>query len=82
MLGGIVQATGGVVRWLLRRPACLTGTYVDDLPVHLEPCRVYIVGEEGHRWFVAFVCPCGCGETVYLNLLPGERPCSGCRTAH
>ena len=35
---------------------------------------VYLVGEGQHLWSVAFLCPCGCGELVQLNLLPDTRP--------
>lgn len=46
-----------------------------ELPVVLVPGVVYVLGENGYRWSAAFRCPCGCGATVQLNLLPAARPC-------
>lgn len=48
---------------------------VAELPEEIGKKLVYVVGENGHRWFAALICPCGCGETLYLNLLPEQRPC-------
>jgi hypothetical protein len=47
---------------------------VSELPTKLAPGFVYLVGEYGHPWQVALVCPCGCGEVVQLNLLPPGPP--------
>jgi hypothetical protein len=35
---------------------------------------VFVQGEDGLEWAAAFVCPCGCGDIVYLSLLPQGRP--------
>lgn len=35
---------------------------------------IYVVGEDGFFWFVAMICPCGCGEVLYMNLLRERRP--------
>lgn len=47
---------------------------VADWPDAWRPATVYVQGECGQEWFAAFVCPCGCGDVVYLNLLPHSRP--------
>ena len=47
---------------------------VDEQPDDLAPRVVYVVGEGEHRWLAAFLCPCGCGATVILNLVSGMRP--------
>lgn len=44
------------------------------MPEVLAADSVYIAGEGGHRWFVAMICPCGCGEILHMNLLPKSRP--------
>ena len=60
--------------WFEFRVPPLRGTEVSDLPEKLSPHEIYLVGENGHLWFAAFVCPCGCGETVQLSCLSDARP--------
>ena len=47
---------------------------VDDLPPQPVAGEVYIVGENGHFWCAALMCPCRCGELIQLNLVVGTRP--------
>lgn len=48
--------------------------HVGELPDKVNRNRVYLIGDDGEAWFAAFRCPCGCGETIELSLLPDERP--------
>ena len=54
------------------------GTYrtadIDDIPAAPEPGLLYLVGEDGRYWIAAMRCPCGCGETLEMNLLPDAEP--------
>lgn len=44
-------------------------------PEQIHLFKVYVIGEEGYEWTAAFVCPCGCGQVIRLNLLEGgNRP--------
>lgn len=43
--------------------------HVDDLPDEFKNSTIYVVGENGYDWLVAFKCPCGCNDVVQLNLL-------------
>lgn len=52
----------------------LRAVFVDEQPDVLRASACYVVGEGEHRWFAAFLCPCGCGDEVVLNLLPDMRP--------
>ncbi len=67
-------------RWLLglfrRKPEQppLRAERVDDVPDSAAPATVYLVGEGEHLWAAVMLCPCGCGETIQLNLLAGTRP--------
>lgn len=61
--------------WLARRRGLYGAISVVDLPDRLEPRTLYVIGEGGHRWFAAFLCPCGCGETIQTSLLLKSRPC-------
>ena len=47
---------------------------VAELPRVLVPGTAYLVGEGEHRWAAALRCPCGCRETIQLNLVPEMRP--------
>jgi hypothetical protein len=69
-------------RWLLglfrgKRPPpqpALRAERADDIPDQVAPGTVYVVGEGEHHWAAVMLCPCGCGETIQLNLLPDARP--------
>jgi len=67
-----------VWRWLNRlfthrAPPFRTVT-VEELPEALRPKSVYLVGEDGHYWCAALLCPCGCGALIQLNLTASTRP--------
>ncbi|MEW8394244.1 MAG: DUF6527 family protein [Candidatus Thiodiazotropha sp.] len=51
----------------------LTVAKVEDVPERPTPGVCYLVEEDGVFWAVAFKCPCGCGESITLNLI-GQRP--------
>jgi hypothetical protein len=48
---------------------------VEELPDRLEKKTLYIAGEGEHLWFVAMICPCGCGQVLQMSLLKDARPC-------
>jgi hypothetical protein len=52
----------------------LRAVYVVELPDKPDKRAVYVLGEGSHRWFVALICPCGCGEVLQMSLLAGARP--------
>src|ERR1700740_136421 len=46
-----------------------------DEPRHIRACSVYLIGEGGLEWSAIMMCPCGCRETIRLNLIPAsDRP--------
>lgn len=47
---------------------------IKEEPDFLRKTIAYLVGEQGHEWHVVMMCPCGCGEKIFLNLLPDTRP--------
>lgn len=55
-------------------PRLLVPMRVEELPDRLNPEMVYIVGEGEHLWYVAMLCPCRCGKTLHMNLMPHSRP--------
>ena len=46
----------------------------EDLPKSLRPRIVYLIGESGHLWQAAMLCPCGCQAVIQLCLLPDASP--------
>lgn len=46
---------------------------VDDIPDHANAGYLCLVGEAGDYWAASMRCPCGCGDTITLNLI-GPRP--------
>ena len=61
------------------RPYPLLAERCADVPDEPMPGVVYIVGDSGAEWCVAFLCPCACGKLIMLNLLTSARPCWGFR---
>lgn len=59
---------------LTRKPRFNRVEFLPDWPERWRPDTVYLQGEDDDAWFAAFVCPCGCEDVVYLNLLPDSRP--------
>ena len=43
-------------------------------PKVLKPRTLYVLTEDGTPWQASMICPCGCGATLELNLLPDEHP--------
>ena len=70
---GVIQR---LLDWALgwRRKRLLRARDAPELPGVLVPGTIYFVGENGYQWAAAFRCPCGCRETIQLNLLPKRRP--------
>ena len=59
---------------LFGKPAPLLTTYAAEMANEPEKNRIYLIGENNHFWFVVFLCPCGCGTTVQVSLLPNSNP--------
>jgi Family of unknown function (DUF6527) len=49
-------------------------TRIEDLPDDIKDHTVYVIGEKGHEWLAALKCPCGCGDTLQLNLIKAVKP--------
>lgn len=48
--------------------------FIDDIPESIEKHKIYIVGESNFHWVLVFICPCGCEESIQLNLLEDTSP--------
>lgn len=63
-----------VTTWSRGAPKRLRTIHLEELPEQLDAGVVYVLGEGPHRWFVALLCPCGCGATVQVSLLADAKP--------
>lgn len=57
-----------------RAPKPLQTVYLEELPGRLDANSVYVLGEGPYKWFVALLCPCGCGAKLQMSLLPDAIP--------
>jgi len=49
--------------------------FVEDMPERPVPWVVYLVTDPGYApWSAGFKCPCNCGETIILSLIPKDDP--------
>jgi len=66
-----------LLNWLVKffRKEKLYGyQYVDDVPDHLRPGIVYLVGNQDYYWQMVMLCPCGCKKALYMNLMAEYDP--------
>lgn len=48
--------------------------FVEDIPNDLKTNILYIVHDDGAGWLAVFICPCGCSDNIFLNLLKTDQP--------
>lgn len=60
--------------WVRGQEPPLRTLIVEELPDNPMAGIVYLLGVSQKPWSTAFLCPCGCGALVELNLLPEARP--------
>ena len=72
LLSWIWNKVFGTFKTRAERP--LKTVTVEELPDRLDAATIYVAGENGHCWFVAMLCPCGCGATLQMSLLADARP--------
>ena len=46
---------------------------VSEIPDRLKDRTLYVMGKP-KPWSVAFLCPCGCKETIHISLLENDSP--------
>ena len=66
-----------IYRWLFEKKAPLhfvKHETVSDWPENLNANTVYLQVDTKGPWAAAFICPCGCKEIIFLNLLKTTRP--------
>ena len=65
------------IKWLFTKlfgSKLYSSIKIDDVPEVIDAKKIYLIGEDGYMWFAVMLCPCGCEEILYMNLLPDQRP--------
>jgi hypothetical protein len=63
-----------LLSWFSRKPSLYRVVRVPDIPDQLKKWALYVAGEDGYDWSAVMLCPCGCGKTLEMNLLPDTKP--------
>lgn len=66
-----------LLRWFLKlfgREKLYKYQFVDDVPDQLRSGTVYLVGNQGYYWQNVMLCPCGCQQVLYMNLMDDYDP--------
>ncbi len=71
--GSAAAAVDAVARFL--RPSIRLVKVESEFPKRLKPHTLYVLLEDGVPWQATMICPCGCAQTLDMNLLPDEKPC-------
>jgi len=75
MIAWIQGLWAAILRWFGPDTRPLHTVKVEELPDVLQSDTLYIAGQNEYLWFAAMRCPCGCGDTIQLNLMPQANPC-------
>ncbi len=46
----------------------------DNVPKKYLANTIYLIGKDYHFWLLTMLCPCGCNDTINLNLLEEHKP--------
>lgn len=46
----------------------------DALPAQMPRRNLVLTRDDGEDWSVGMLCPCGCGDTIELMVLPSAKP--------
>lgn len=66
-----------LLNWIIKlftKEKLYTYRFVDDVPDRVKSGRVYLVGNQGYYWQVVMICPCGCAQLLYMNLMEDYNP--------
>jgi hypothetical protein len=66
-----------LLKWFLKlfgREKLYKYQFVDDVPDQMRSGTVYLVGNQGYYWQTVMICPCGCQQALYMNLMDDYDP--------
>ena len=47
---------------------------MNDIPEEIDSRTIFVVGDPDRPQYAVFLCPCGCGRRIELNLNPESTP--------
>jgi len=57
-------------------PSKIAFIFVKEAPSDISSQVVYLEGADmNDLWFAYLKCPCGCKDTIMLNMIPDTKPC-------
>jgi hypothetical protein len=59
---------------LFRKRTLYTYKIAEDVPDKMRDNTVYLISNQGYIWQCVMLCPCGCGESLYTNLMDDFDP--------
>lgn len=61
---------------MTRSPKRYRAAFVDERPEtdEMTPFILYIVGDPSAPFCAALLCPCGCGEPLFMSLVEDDEP--------
>jgi len=71
---GLLALWRWICRLFTRKPSPLAVVVCQEVPERPRKRTLYVVGTDPHFWMAVMLCPCGCGDTIELNLAPPARP--------
>jgi hypothetical protein len=75
MIKFILNRFNHFIAWLFNKEKLYRSNYVADVPKNPEPYKVYVLGGTTTPFLSVIRCPCGCGESLHMNLLKSRAPC-------
>lgn len=78
LIKGLRRFWHGLFHTSPRRKTAFRGvTYVSSMEAadrHVRKSRLVVIGSKERPKWLRFLCPCGCGEVVALNLMTSHSP--------
>ncbi len=66
-----------IVSWLtslFTKEKLYKAKFVDEMPKTFVPHTVYVLGNTKNQYLATILCPCGCKESLNMNLTPTAKP--------
>ena len=62
------------LRAFFKRSKTHHSVIVEEMPGNLKPGILYIFDNAGYHWQMVMLCPCGCGDVLFINLVDTHNP--------
>jgi hypothetical protein len=59
---------------LFKRQKLYRAKFVNEIPDRFVNNIIYVIQNEGYSWQAVMICPCGCQNILYMNLIKEHKP--------